>query len=141
MPEIASAAAIASKWARVTPSRSQDYTQGVSNPRRDWADATQEAAENYNTAIQAAINAGRFQAGVERAGTSKWRAKTLQKGPGRWAQGVQSGAQDYESGFAPFRAVIAGTTLPPRGPRGSEQNIERARVMAAALHQAKLDQA
>lgn len=141
MPEIPSASQIAEKWARVTPTRTQDYLNGVAQPRRDWADSTVDARERYEQGIQEAIGRDAFSRGVERAGTEKWRSRTREKGPGRWSQGISISRGDYEAGFAPFRSVIQNTTLPPRGPAGSPSNIERARVMAQALHQAKLDQA
>ena len=139
MPEIATPSQIADKWARVTPARQVDYIDGVRTPRRDWADATAGAEENFELGIQNAIANKSFGKGVRRAGTDKWKTRTTEKGPGRWSQGIGLAKSDYEAGFAPFRNVIANLTLPPAGPKGSPQNIERARIMAAALHQAKLD--
>lgn len=139
MPEIATPGQIAEKWARVTPARQKDYIDGIRSPRRDWADTTTAAEDNFEQGIQNAIALKSFGKGVRRAGTDKWKSRTLEKGPGRWSQGIGIAQSDYEAGFAPFRNVIANTTLPVAGPKGSPQNIERARVMAAALHQAKLD--
>ena len=55
-----------------------------------------------------------------------------------WEGGVTDGASKYARKFAPFRDVIEATTLPPRGAVGDPGNIERVRMMAAALHDAKI---
>lgn len=138
MAEIKSLDVIAKKWATVTPQRQSEYEDGVRNPKRDWAAATTKAAGAQAKAVQAAISAKSFEKGVAKAGTAKWQEKTLSKGPTRWAQGVSLSESDYQSGFAPFREVIARTALPPRGPKGDPSNINRVAVLAKALHDAKV---
>lgn len=139
MPEIKSASAIAEKWARVTPQRTADYEQGVKNPKRDWEQATLEAADRQAEGVQRAIEENRFEKGVAKAGTAKWQKGATTKGPQRWSQGVQLGADEYEAGFAPFRDVIENTQLPPRFPAGDPRNIERTKVMAEALHRRRVE--
>jgi len=129
---------IAEKWSRVTPQRTEDYREGVENPRVDWGTATAAAEDNWREGVTAAAGRKSFSAGVKKAGTQKWQQKALQKGTSRFAEGVSLGADDYQRGFAPFRDVIERTTLPPRGPKGDPRNIERVRVMSQALRNAKL---
>lgn len=138
MAEIRAVSEIAEKWARVTPQRSEDYEQGVRNPKEDWASKTAGAADNWKQGVQQAAQDGRFTKGVQAAGTSKWQDRTIAKGVQRWGPGVQLGQGDYETGFAPFAAVIARTQLPPRFPKGDPRNIERVRVIATALRNAKV---
>ena len=138
MPEIKSTAAIAEKWARVTPGRVRDYTDGVQHPRRDWERATVLAARTWEAGIQAAIRDDRFAAGVTRAGTRKWQDKTLAKGPSRWSEGVRVSEEDFRGGFDPYRDEIERIELPPRGERGSEVNYERVRIIGEALHALRL---
>jgi len=139
MPPIKPIAAIKEKWGRVTPTRQQDYTLGIRNPRRPWEESTIAAAPAYEAGILEAIADNRFEAGVARTGDEGWRRKTLEKGPMRWAQGVQLSEDDYGRGFAPYRDLIESIVLPPRGPRGSPQNIERVRIIADALHALRLE--
>lgn len=134
---IKSVAQIAEKWRRVTPQRSEDFAQGVQNPRKDWKGQTLAAAANYAAAIQQAITGKRYDAGVNKAGTEKWQRKTLQKGVNRWAEGVNLAADDYQTGFAKYRDVIARLDLPPRYPTGDPRNIQRVAAIAAALNKAK----
>lgn len=138
MPAIKDTAAIAAKWARVTPGSVQDYAAGVQNPRTSWSRAATAAGANYKAAVIAAANAGRFEAGVTRAGDETWQRNTLDKGPGRFSEGVAMGAPAYQAGFAPYADVIRSTNLPPRMPAGSPQNIQRVAALAQALNQKKV---
>lgn len=138
MPAIKSSTKIADKWARVTPGRAEDYAAGVSEPRKDWAEASVAAEPAFSSGVQAAITAKRYSSGVKRVGTAKWQAKARTKGAARYGPGVQDAAEDYEKGFAPYRDVIERTTLPARGPKGDPRNLDRVRVIATALHDAKV---
>ena len=137
MPTVKNVAKIAEKWARVTPQRSADYEAGVRDPIRDWATNTAAANDAYKAGVQAAITKELFKKGIARVGTEKWKRRAVEVGPQRFSQGVQVAQPDYEKGFAPFRDVIEKTTLPPRFAKGDPRNIDRVRVMAAALADAK----
>jgi len=135
--EIKSLARIKEKWTRVTPMRSEDYKLGVQNPRRDWAGSAVAAKETHKLAMVAAAASDAFGKGVAKAGTAKWQAKALAKGPGRFAEGVMVGGDDYEKGFAPAREVLEKTVLPPRFPRRDPRNIARVSTGNAALAKMK----
>lgn len=137
MAAIKDTAAIADKWARVTPGRTQDYTDGVANPRRPWAQSTIAAKAAWADGVSQAITRDAFAKGIQSAGESKWQDNALSKGPGRWAEGVRLGKDNFSAGFEPFRAAIAGLQLPPRGPRGDERNLERVRAVVKALREVK----
>lgn len=137
MPKIKDLSRIASKWTTVTPQRQNEYVDGVNNPRADWASQTQAASGRYASGVQAAITNKSFDKGVQKAGTAKWQKNATEKGPQRWAQGVQLGVDNYQKGFAPYAQVISNTTLPARGPKGDPANINRVAVMAKALNDAK----
>lgn len=128
----------ASKWARVTPQRTEDYEQGINNPRVPWAEATIKAAANQAAGVQEAIRDKRFEKGVAKAGDAEWQKGALTKGVSRFGEGVQLAEQKYAANFAPYAAVIEGITLPPRYPKGDPRNIERVKVIAAALRNKKV---
>lgn len=136
MPKVKSN--FASKWARVTPQRTEDYQQGVQNPKVPWAEATLAAEKNQEAGIQEAIRDKRFAKGVQKAGNSAWQQGALQKGVNRFGEGVQVSQEKYASGFAPYAQIIESTTLPPRFPKGDPRNVERVRVMAQALRNKKV---
>jgi len=138
MAEIRALADIRDKWTRVTPGRTEDYKIGVKNPRRDWADETEAAGDNWKSGIDAAAGKDLFRKGVVKAGTKKWQDKALKKGPGRFAEGVYIAGPDYEDGFKPYHEAIARVDLGPRFPRRDPRNIERVRRVVDALVKEKL---
>lgn len=138
MAKIKDTTAIAEKFSRVTPTRTQDYTDGVTDPRADWEKQTLAAEKNYEAAIQKSLQEKRFGSGVKGAGTEKWQRETLRKGPGRWAEGVAMAGAAYAHGFAPYADTIRGLTLPPRFPTGDPRNLDRVKAIAEALHKKKL---
>lgn len=133
MAEIKSLSAIADKWIRVTPGRTEDYKLGIQNPKRDWAEETAAAEGNYKAGVDAAQAKGMFLKGVNKAGTAKWKEKALKKGPGRFAEGVYIAGPDYEKGFAPYHAAIERVDLGPRFPKRDPRNLERVRKIVDAL--------
>lgn len=138
MAEIKSLAAIRDKWTRVTPGRVEDYKLGVSNPKRDWAKETEAAKGNWKAGVDAAANKDMFAKGVKAAGSAKWQDKALEKGPGRFSEGVYTGGPDYEKGFAPYREAISKVDLGPRFPKRDPRNIDRVKRIAEALSKIKM---
>ncbi len=140
MPPIKSLSRSSTKWMRQSSAATPEYQAGVEDPKTDWATATAAAEANYNKGVQAAITRKAFGKGVKKAGTDAWKEAALKKGVVRWAAGIALAQDKYEQGFAPFRTVIENTKLPPRGPVGAPENINRVAVMAKALHDEKIKQ-
>ena len=132
-----SGAATAEKWARVTPMRSEDYKTGVMNPRSPWAASSTAAQERYKLGVTEAANRGAYGKGIAAAGDQKWQRKSSEKGPQRFAEGVALSTGDYQAGVQPYLDVIASTQLPPRFQKGDPRNVERVRVLSAALRKRK----
>lgn len=124
---------ISKKWAEVTPMRSQDYADGVANPRRSWATATKAAEPAYEDGVRKSIAAKTFGKGVTKAGDAKWLRKATTNGVRNWGPGVQEAEGDYHAGFAPYREVIAKTVLPPRYARRDPRNLARVKAIVDAL--------
>lgn len=137
MAEVKSTAAIQAKWTRVTPQRTEDYKLGVTSPRRDWEKAASAAKETHKAAMVAAAASDAYGKGVTKAGTAKWQDRAIKKGPGRFAEGVMIGGDDYGKGFAPYRDEIEKTVLPPRFPKRDPRNIQRVATIALALGKKK----
>lgn len=138
MAEIKPLSAIREKWTRVTPGRTEDYKIGIQNPRRDWATEAEAGEGNYKAGVDAAHSKGLFVKGIKKAGTAKWRDKSLKKGPGRFAEGVYIAGPDYEDGFKPFHEAISRVDLGPRFPKRDPRNLERVRRIVEALIAEKL---
>ena len=138
MAEIKGLSAVRQKWARVTPMRTEDYKIGVSNPKRDWAEETGAAKQNWKMGVDAAAVKDMFAKGVAKAGTGKWKKGALEKGPGRFAEGVMLAEGSYEKGFAPYHAAIEAVDLGPRFPRRDPRNLNRVKAVVDALVAEKL---
>jgi hypothetical protein len=121
------------KWVRRASVAGPDYLQGVQNPRQSWSTAAAAAEANYKAGVTAAANAGRYGIGVKAAGDEKWRNGAVKKGPGRFTEGVAMSRDEWQKGFSPYHSAISNLTLPPRGPKGSPQNIQRVAAIATAL--------
>lgn len=137
MPKVKDPSRIATKWARVTPLRTEDYDAGLRDPSSDWQTATAAAEGRYKEGVSKAAARGSFGKGVTKAGTAKWQRRAIDVGTRRWGEGVQAAKGDFQSGFEPYAQVISSTTLPPRYPKGDPRNMERAAVMAKALRAKK----
>ena len=126
-----------SKWVRRASVATPDYQAGVENPRAPWAASALIGENNYKSGVIAAANRGAYGQGVKSAGDEKWKSRTLKKGPGRYAEGVAIGQDDWQKGFAPYQAVISSLNLPTRGARGSAANLQRVAAVAGALRALK----
>ncbi len=121
------------KWVKKSSLAGGDYEAGVRNPRRSWEGASVAAAGNYKQGVIAAANAGRFEAGIKGAGEDKWRENAIAKGPNRFAEGVALAEEEWKKGFKPYHDAISTVKLPPRGPKGSAQNLQRVAIVANTL--------
>ena len=138
MASIKSMDRISAKWIERASVASEDYKLGVMSPRRPWEESTKAAEGNYEDGIQAAISRKAFGKGVGAAGNAKWQRKAADVGAGRFGPGIRAAKPEYEKGFSPYRAVIEGTALPPKGVKGSPENYERVRAIGTALHNKKI---
>ena len=129
---------IAAKYARVTPGRSTDYSDGVKSPKKDWKTETSNASDAWAQGVQEAVGAGRFAKGVNKAGSEKWQRKAVEVGSTRWGAGVTAAKDDYKTGFAPYQAVIASIELPAKGAKGDPRNFDRVVRIGTALHAKKI---
>lgn len=129
---------IASKWSQRANAATPDYTAGVKNPRKDWAQNTAQAAPAWEQGVAEAVGNKRFERGVSKAGTAKWQAAAISKGSVRYGPGVSQAQPAFAAGFGPVLQIIQGVNLPPRAPAGSPSNAQRITILNDALHRAKV---
>jgi hypothetical protein len=132
-PKVPPITDVASKFARRAQMSQPEYESGVRNPSTPWAAAAIAAQPSYEAGVTAAISRKAFGKGVQAAGDARWTKGAVEKGPARFAQGVQLAEGDYAQRMAPVLDVIARTDLPARGPRGSAQNLQRMTPIPQAL--------
>lgn len=117
-----------SKWQTRVAASGQFYQQGVSNPNVDWAGPAVAAADRRNAGLQRAIAEGRIDAGIQRAGTAKWRSGAQSKGVAAWTANTPKAAPLYQQGltkvYGYFNAADAAVANMPRTTRA--ERIARA---------------
>jgi hypothetical protein len=138
MPPIKSLDAISAKWVRVSSVSGQSYEEGIRNPTADWKAQTAAAANNYKAAMAASLSNDSFAKAINKSTSANWQKNAIDKGVGRWPEGIRLSTDNYARGFAPFRDVIQNLLLPPRGPKGAPGNIARVAKIAEALHNKKV---
>jgi hypothetical protein len=138
MPNVRDASFLAEKWQRNAQNAAPNYTLGVQNPKKNWAEETAKAEDRWAQGVQDAINRKAFGSGVRKAGVEAWQQGAVQKGSQRYPQGVALAKETWQREWEPYRQVIQNTRLPDRGPKGAPQNYERVRAMGEALRQEKL---
>jgi len=136
MPKVRSGSG--QRWVGRASIASDEYKSGIQNPRGDWATNAAAAADNQALGAQQAIADKRYEKGIQKAGTARWREKSLQKGAQRFVQGVQGSQGDYERGVKPYLDVIESTTLPPKYPKGDPRNLARVEALNKALRAKKM---
>lgn len=129
---------VVAKWKRKVAAASEDYRDGINNPKADWQTETLKAEPRYKTGVTAAAAEGRFGKGVSKAGTEKWKKGAVEKGVTRWPEGVAMAEDEYRSGMGDVLNTISGVTLPPKGPKGDPRNYERVKAIGDALHRKKI---
>lgn len=137
MIAVKSAAASAALFVQRASAAGAQYTAGVQNAGQLWQANTAAAAPNWAAGVQQAITDGRFASGVQGA-TQKYQTNAAGKGARNYVPGVSAAGPAWQANTTPFLNVIANLTLPPKGPTGSPQNIQRVSAVADALRQAKL---
>lgn len=137
MANTKSLSASGAKWSNNASNAGQAYSEGVQSPRRPWAASTLAAEGSYKEGVTAAITRGAFGKGVQAAGDATWQARAQSLGAGRFSSGVLASVDNYTKNFGPYLQTIASLVLPPRGSKGSAQNLNRVSTVANALRKQK----
>ena len=128
---------IADKFIRRASGAGEEYKKGIARVS-DWQGPTAGAEDLYGAGVSAAVADGRFGKGVREVSNEEWKRKASEKGGANYGVGIRVSKEDFSSGYAPYREVVAGLTLPPKGPKGSPENYDRVRAVGEAQHNAKL---
>lgn len=123
------------KWLTRVQQSGQYYQAGVSNPAVDWQGPAVAASDRRDAGLMRAINDGRINAGINRVGTTKWRANTLAKGVTAWTTNTPKAAPAYNAGMTRVysyfpQADQAIASLPANTP---QERIQRAAVFLQTM--------
>lgn len=134
--------AIAAKFVARASSASTEYATGVQGAGQDWQSNASQSEANYEAGVQQGIAQKRFGKGVsDPAAQQKYVENATKLGPQRYQTGVTQAQGAYARGAGKHLDLMRNLTLPPRGPKGSPQNMQRAQVVAMANRALKTGQA
>jgi len=130
------------------------------NATKKWTTNASGAGATYAANAQAASTAQSQNAiaqadswlqGVNTAGTksytnglssaqqqNKYASRVASVGASRYSDGVSKSAQTFQTQITKVLNVAAGVQLSPKGPKGSQANIQRSTEMQQAMRAAKL---
>lgn len=127
-----------SKWQNRVAQSGPYYQAGVNNPQVDWAGPAVAAAPRRNAGLQQAIADGRIDAGIQRAGTARWRAGASTKGVQAWTTNTPKAAPAYNAGltrvYGYFQEADAAVSSMGRTTRA--ERIARAATFLATVGEA-----
>ena len=115
-----------------------DYKAGVMAPKASQSASAIAAAPLWQSAVSSTAALNRFTAGLRAAGDQGWQTGASTKGASHYPDGIRGAQAKWATNVAPYLQIISGLTLPAKGIRGSDANIQRVSAVASALHAAKL---
>lgn len=101
------AAAVTAKQIRRAQAATQDYQAGVSGVTESPTAAAAKKKDKLKAGFNAAVDSGKWEAGLASVSLDDWKAMTLKKGGERYATGVadsQQKTQDFHEQFSAFLA-------------------------------------
>jgi hypothetical protein len=135
--KVKDAAAIAQKYVTRASAAAGDYKSGVQGAGADWEAGARAGEPNFEAGVQEAIAKKRYGRGIAAAGQQKYVDNAVNLGAQRYPQGVQQASAAFAKGINPVLDKLRSLNLPPKGPRRSPQNQQRAAMVAAELGKLK----
>lgn len=132
------AGSIAKKFATRAGAASADYKDGVAASGAEWQSNALAGEDNYKQSVTQAAAEGRYGKGISAAGAQKFVQNATTLGPQRFQTGVANAESAYQRGVQPHLDAMRSLDLPKRGPKGSEQNRQRANLVAVRNREIKL---
>lgn len=114
-----------------------DYKAGVEQAGADWETGAKAGEGNYEAGVQEAIGKKRYGRGIAAAGAGKYVRNASNLGATRYQPGVANAKDAWATGVQPSLDKLKGLQLPPKGPRRSPQNQQRAQMVALELGKLK----
>lgn len=119
---------IAAKWARNLGAATQSIQAGVQAVTVNPAQSALAQVNAYVQGVQAAVNSGKYQRGLQRVTLQSWQNAMLTKGLNRIAAGASAAQPKMEAFMTKFMPYLQGLQSQLAAtPRGDLQtNIQRA---------------
>ncbi len=130
------AAQAAQNWQNSAGQAATNWQAGINNYNGDWAGRTVSSYQNWVAGLANAQSQGRWQAGIQAAGTAGWKSASQSKAA-NYSTGFTAGSGEYTAAIGKVMNALANIVpnLPPRGT--FDQNKLRATTLMDALHAQK----
>lgn len=125
-------ASMATKFVARAGQALNDYRDGVQAAGPEWESRTVESEANFEAGVQQAIADKRFGRGVRGSG-QKFQVNAVTLGVPRYGPGVTQAKEAWARGVQPAIDALKALTLPPKGPKRSPQNMQRAQAVVTTL--------
>jgi len=135
--KVKDAGAIAQKYSARASAAAGDYKAGVQSAGSDWEAGARAGEGNFEQGVQEAIAKKRYGRGIAAAGAQKYVDNATNLGAARYPQGVQQAVPAFTKGITPVLDKLRSLNLPPKGPKRSPQNQQRAAMVAMELGKMK----
>jgi hypothetical protein len=135
--KVKDAGAIAQKYSARASAAAGDYKAGVQSAGSDWEAGARAGETNFEQGVQEAIAKKRYGRGIAAAGAQKYVDNATNLGAARYPQGVQQAVPAFTKGITPVLDKLRSLNLPPKGPKRSPQNQQRAAMVAMELGKMK----
>lgn len=135
--KIQETAKLAQKYKTRAGAAQSDYKAGVETAGADWEAGARAGEPNYVAGVQESISKGRYGKGIANAGAAKYVKNAVDLGVQRYPQGVAQGTDAWARGVQPAFDKLKSLQLPPKGPKRSPQNQQRANMVALELGKLK----
>jgi len=133
---VKSAQQAASNWTGASGRATTAFAEGVQSFSGDWAGATVSQQATMVSNWQQSIANGQWARGVQAVGTAGWKAATQAKQT-NYTTGYSAGGQNFQVAIGKIMNFL-GSAVPALPARGDiNQNLDRARALALALHAQK----
>jgi hypothetical protein len=125
------------KWQQRVAQSGEYYRRGVQSTTKDWASNAVAAADRRNAGLQRAMSEGTIDAGIQRAGTNKWRNATLSKGVNAWTTNTPQAADRFQAGLQKSYNYMAAADQAIANMPGDtpQQRIARAGAWLTTMHE------
>lgn len=119
-------------WTGSIPIVSGRYTDGV-DAASGVIEASKAAEDLWAEKMAAAVAARARSKGLDKVTDADWKRKAKEKGAARIGPGMRAAEDKFRSGMSEVISTIEGVSLPPRGPSGRENLVNRAGPIVDAL--------
>lgn len=126
----------AEKHARRTKASIEDYKAGVSRVTESPTAKAAAAEDKWKAGVERAASQGKFKAGLNRVSLEEWKRKTLNKGAGRIAAGVDEARDKTQKFFEDFLPHVAELQSKLEGMASNTIEDSIARATEAIRHNA-----